>query len=121
MVKQKDKVQHVYLISIVSRMLNVHPQTLRLYEKEGLIHPLRTKKQRLYSDNDVEKLNFILELTRELGVNKAGVDIILRMRQKMEIMQKEIEEMMGFLEEDIQSNFREKLRKALSESTDSTR
>jgi MerR family transcriptional regulator, heat shock protein HspR len=68
----------------------------------------------------VEKLNFILELTRELGVNKAGVDIILRMRQKMEIMQKEIEEMMGYLEEEIQTDFREKLKKALSEASDST-
>ncbi|OGW26521.1 MAG: MerR family transcriptional regulator [Nitrospirae bacterium GWC2_42_7] len=119
--KKKENVQHVYLISIVSKMLNVHPQTLRLYEKEGLIHPLRTKKQRLYSDNDVEKLNFILELTRELGVNKAGVDIIIRMRRKMEIMQSEIEEMMGFLEEEIQKNFREKLRKALSDASDAPR
>ena len=117
--KKRDTVQHVYLISIVSKMLNVHPQTLRLYEKEGLIHPLRTKKQRLYSEQDVEKLNFILELTRELGVNKAGVDIILRMRQKMEILQREMEEMMGFLEEEIRRDFREKLRKALSEEPDS--
>ena len=117
--KKKDSVEHVYLISIVSKMLHVHPQTLRLYEKEGLIHPLRTKKQRLYSDNDVEKLNIILELTRELGVNKAGVDIILRMRQRLEIMQREMEEMMGFLETEVQSDFREKLRKAFSEESDS--
>ncbi len=115
MMKKRDKEQPLYLISIVSKMLEVHPQTLRLYEKEGLITPRRTKKQRLYSESDVERLNFILELTRELGVNKAGVDIILRMRHKLEIMQQEIEEMMGFLEDETRKDFREKLRKALME------
>jgi len=115
MMNKRDKEQPLYLISIVSKMLDVHPQTLRLYEKEGLITPRRTKKQRLYSENDVERLNFILELTRELGVNKAGVDIILRMRHKLEIMQNEMEEMMGFLEDEIRKDFREKLRKALME------
>jgi MerR family transcriptional regulator/heat shock protein HspR len=103
------------MISVVSQMLRVHPQTLRLYEKEGLINPKRTKKQRLYSESDVERLNFIIELTRELGVNKAGVDIILRMRHRVEVLQREIEEMMGFLEEEIKRDFRERLRKALKE------
>jgi MerR family transcriptional regulator, heat shock protein HspR len=103
------------MISVVSRMLSVHPQTLRLYEKEGLINPRRTRKQRLYSERDVEKLDLILQLTRELGVNKAGVDIILRMRHRMEIMQREMEEMMRFLEEEVRNDFQEKLRKELSE------
>ena len=103
------------MISVVSRMLHVHPQTLRLYEKEGLINPTRTRKQRLYSEHDVEKLDLILQLTRELGVNKAGVDIILRMRQRMEVMQREMEEMMGFLEDEVRRDFREKLRKELTE------
>lgn len=112
---KKDKTQPLYLISVVAEILDVHPQTLRLYEKEGLISPQRTRKQRLYSESDLEKLNFILQLTREMGVNKAGVDIILRMRHKMEVMQKEMEEMMGFLEEEIRRDFREKLRKAFQE------
>lgn len=112
---RKDKDRPLYMISVVSQMLRVHPQTLRLYEKEGLINPKRTKKQRLYSESDVERLNFIIELTRELGVNKAGVDIILRMRHRVEVLQREIEEMMGFLEEEIKRDFRERLRKALKE------
>ncbi|MDA8432966.1 MAG: MerR family transcriptional regulator [Nitrospiraceae bacterium] len=113
--KRKDKEQPLYLISVVAEMLSVHPQTLRLYEREGLINPRRTKKQRLYSENDVERLNLILELTRELGVNKAGVDIILRMRHRLEVMQKEMEEMMGYLEEEIRKDIRERLRRELDE------
>ncbi len=112
---RKNKEQPLYLISVVAEMLSVHPQTLRLYEKEGLINPRRTRKQRLYSENDVERLNLILQLTRELGVNKAGVDIILRMRRRLEVMQKEMEEMMGFLEDEIRKDFRERLRKELRE------
>ncbi len=112
---RKNKEQPLYLISVVAEMLSVHPQTLRLYEKEGLINPRRTRKQRRYSENDVERLNLILQLTRELGVNKAGVDIILRMRRRLEVMQKEMEEMMGFLEDEIRKDFRERLRKELRE------
>ncbi|MFI5294721.1 MAG: MerR family transcriptional regulator [Thermodesulfovibrionales bacterium] len=112
---KKDRKQPLYLISVVSEMLRVHPQTLRLYEKDGLITPRRTKKQRLYSENDVERLNFILQLTREMGVNKAGVDIILRMRHRMEVMQEEMEEMMGLLEEEMRRDFKERLKKALRE------
>lgn len=113
--KDKNKNQPLYLISVVSEMLKVHPQTLRLYEKEGLIAPRRTKKQRLYSESDVEKLNFILELTRELGVNKAGVDIILRMRHRVEILQAEMEEMMDHLEAEVRKEFKERLKDALKE------
>jgi len=112
---RKNKTQPLYLISVVSQMLRVHPQTLRLYEKEGLVSPQRTKKQRLYSESDVERLNFILQLTRELGVNKAGVDIILRMRRRMEVMQSEIEEMMDHLEDEMRRDFRDRLRKAMKE------
>jgi len=114
-VRKTDKEQPLYLISIVSKMLDVHPQTLRLYEREGLVSPKRTKKQRLYSEKDVEQLNFILQLTREMGVNRAGVDIILRLRHRMEILQHEMEEMMDFLEEEIRKEFREKIRNALKE------
>jgi len=111
--KRQDKNEPVYQISIVSKLLNVHPQTLRLYEKEGFIQPVRAKKQRIYSENDIEKLSLILQLTRELGVNRAGVDIILRMRQRMEVLQQEMEEMMGHLEDKIRKDFRDKLRRAL--------
>ncbi|MEJ2696253.1 MAG: MerR family transcriptional regulator [Candidatus Sulfobium sp.] len=112
---KRDKEQPLFMISVVARMLRVHPQTLRLYEKEGLISPRRTRKQRLYSERDVEKLDLILQLTRELGVNKAGVDIILRMRHRMEVMQREMEDMMQFLEEEVRKDFQEKLKKELTE------
>jgi len=113
--QNKDRTRPLYLISVVAEMLSVHPQTLRLYEKEGLITPRRTRKQRLYSEEDIEKLNFILQLTRELGVNKAGVDIILRMRHRMEVMHQEMEEMMEHLEDEMRSDFEERLKRALRE------
>jgi MerR family transcriptional regulator/heat shock protein HspR len=113
--KKRDDELPIYLISIVSKMLNVHPQTLRLYEREGFIRPKRTKRQRLYSEKDVEQLNFILQLTRELGVNRAGVDIILRLRHRMEVLQHEMEEMMDLLEDELQKDFKERIRKAFKE------
>ena len=113
--RKRDEEQPLFMISIVSKMLNVHPQTLRLYEREGFISPKRTKKQRLYSEKDVEQLNFILQLTRELGVNRAGVDIIIRMRHRMEILQHEMEEMMDLLEDKMRSDFKERIRKAFKE------
>jgi MerR family transcriptional regulator/heat shock protein HspR len=91
-------------------MLGVHPQTLRLYEREGLICPKRNNKQRLYSEEDIEKINFILQLTREMGVNKAGVDIILRMKERMEKLQEEMDEMMERLEDDMRLEFERKLK-----------
>ncbi|MFZ2196476.1 MAG: MerR family transcriptional regulator [Thermodesulfovibrionales bacterium] len=113
--RKRDEEQPLYMISIVSKMLNVHPQTLRLYEREGFIHPKRTKRQRLYSEKDVEQLNFILQLTRELGVNRAGVDIIIRLRHRMEILQNEMEEMMDLLEDELRRDFKERIRKAFKE------
>ncbi len=112
---KKDKKQPCFVISVVSEMLDVHPQTLRLYEREGLITPHRTKRARLYSEEDVEKLAMILRLTRELGVNRSGVDIILRMRERLETLQKEMEEMMNFLEDDIKRDFIERFRRIFSE------
>ncbi|MBM4129008.1 MAG: MerR family transcriptional regulator [Nitrospira sp.] len=111
----KDKKQPLYMISVVAEMLHVHPQTLRLYEREGLITPKRTKRQRLYSEEDVERLGMILRLTRELGVNKAGVEVILRLRQRLESMQREVEEMMNLLEEDMRKDFAERLKRIFSE------
>ena len=75
----------VYLISVVAKILEIHPQTLRQYEKEGLIEPGRTEgKMRLYSQRDIDKIKTILRLTRDLGVNLAGVDIILRLKERLD-------------------------------------
>jgi MerR family transcriptional regulator/heat shock protein HspR len=115
MMDVKDKKQPLFIISVVSRMLGVHPQTLRLYEREGLITPYRTKRSRLYSQEDVEKLAMILRLTRELGVNRSGVEIILRLRHKVEVLQRELEEAMNFLEDDIRRDFFERFKKIFSE------
>ena len=81
-----------YMIGVVSQLLGVHPQTLRFYEREGLIGPGRTKgNTRLYSEVDVEQMRMILRLTRDLGINLAGVEVILHMRRQMERMQREME------------------------------
>ena len=105
----------LYMISIVSRMLNVHPQTLRLYEREGLVSPHRDRSHRLYSESDVERLKLILQLTRELGVNRAGVDIILRMKHRMDALAEEMDEMLEAMESDVRRQFREKMKRALRE------
>jgi MerR family transcriptional regulator, heat shock protein HspR len=85
------RVKGYYMISVVARQFEVHPQTLRLYEREGLLKPSRTRgNTRLYSDEDLELLSLILSLTRDLGVNLAGVEIILNMRRRMDAMQTEL-------------------------------
>ena len=82
----------VYLISVVSKILNIHPQTLRQYEREGLIKPSRTEgRMRLYSQRDIDRLKLILSLVRDLGVNLAGVEIILQLKEEIENLQKEID------------------------------
>jgi MerR family transcriptional regulator/heat shock protein HspR len=87
-----------YMISAVAQKYNIHPQTLRLYEREGLLRPSRTDgNTRLYSDEDLQRLEPILSLTRDLGVNLAGVEIVLNMRQKMEDMQREVNEFMAYV------------------------
>ncbi len=106
----------LFMISVVSEMLGIHPQTLRLYEREGFIKPKRSGgNTRLYSEEDVEKLEMILRLTRELGVNLAGVEVILSMREKMEQMQKEMEETVRQLREELEREIRhrEEMRNAL--------
>lgn len=81
------------MISAVAQQFNIHPQTLRLYEREGLLKPSRTEgNTRLYTDEDLERLEVILALTRDMGVNLAGVDIILNMREKMLEMQHQTQE-----------------------------
>jgi len=115
MTGSKDKKQPVFMISVVSRMLGVHPQTLRLYEREGLVTPQRTKRTRIYSQDDVERLAMILRLTREMGVNRAGVEVILRLRHRLEFLQKEMDEMMQFLEEDLRRDFMKRMKKMFFE------
>ncbi|MEA1918132.1 MAG: helix-turn-helix transcriptional regulator [Campylobacterota bacterium] len=81
----------VYLISVVAKILDIHPQTLRQYERENLITPSRSNgKIRLYSQRDIDKIKMILRLTRELGVNLAGVDVALRLKTQIELMEDEI-------------------------------
>ena len=82
----------VYLISVVASILNIHPQTLRQYEKEGLIEPSRTQgRMRLYSQRDIDKIKLVLQLTRKMGINLAGVDVILKLKKRIDEMEKEIE------------------------------
>lgn len=82
----------VYLISVVAKALDIHPQTLRQYEREGLVTPSRTSgKMRLYSQRDIDRINMILRLTRDLGVNLAGVDIILQFKDKINEFESEID------------------------------
>jgi MerR family transcriptional regulator, heat shock protein HspR len=91
-----DRGRPLYRISVVAEMLALHPQTLRLYEKKGLIRPSRTTgRTRLYSAQDVEEIRLILRLGRELGVNLAGIEIILKMRRQMQAMQEELEALAG--------------------------
>ncbi len=87
-----------YTISAIAELYDVHPQTLRLYEREGLLKPSRSQgNTRLYTDTDLERLEVVLALTRDLGVNLAGVEIILNMREKMDAMQKEFERFFEYL------------------------
>ena len=88
-----------FTISAVAEEFDVHPQTLRLYEREGLLKPSRSEgNTRLYTDTDLERLELILSLTRDLGVNLAGVEIILNMREKMDAMQREFERFFDYLQ-----------------------
>ena len=88
-----------YTISAVADQFGIHPQTLRLYEREGLLKPSRSEgNTRVYTDADLERLEIILSLTRDLGVNLAGVEIILNMREKMDAMQREFERFFSYLQ-----------------------
>lgn len=95
------------MISAVAEKYQLHPQTLRMYEREGLLKPSRSDgNTRLYTDEDLERLEVILELTRELGVNLAGVEIILNMREKMSVMQVQIEQFVASLNLEFSRNLR---------------
>jgi MerR family transcriptional regulator, heat shock protein HspR len=95
-----DRSRPLYMIGVVADMLRVHPQTLRFYEKKGLLRPSRTVgRTRMYSQEDVEDLARLLRLTRDLGVNLAGAEIILKMRRRMVEMQKQIEDLLAYVRE----------------------
>ena len=97
----KARSKAAYMISAVAEQYQIHPQTLRLYEREGLLTPSRSDgNTRLYTDDDLERLEVILKLTRDLGVNLAGVEIILNMREKMAAMQDQIEEFVATLNQE---------------------
>lgn len=81
----------VYVISVVAKMLEIHPQTLRLYERQGLIHPQRRGQNRLFSDADIDRLRQILRLRDELGVNSAGIEVILNLLDRIDELQQEID------------------------------
>lgn len=99
--KNKDA-RTTYHISTVSRMFNLHPQTLRLYEREGLLKPSRSEgNTRLYTDDDLKRLEIILNLIRELGVNLAGVEVILNMRQKMEQIETDVNGLLDYIRTNI--------------------
>lgn len=95
-----DREKPLFMISVVAEMLDIHPQTLRLYEREGLVVPKRTDgNTRLYSQDDIDKLRRVLSLTRELGVNLAGVEVILSMRERMGQMQEAMEQLVQYIQQ----------------------
>ncbi len=102
MTKRRSK--GAYMISAVAEMYGIHPQTLRLYEREGLLTPSRTEgNTRLYTDEDLQRLEFILNLARDLGVNISGISIILQMRERMEEMQFQIQDFVKAIQQEVMS------------------
>jgi len=100
----KRKSRGAYMISAVAEMYGIHPQTLRLYEREGLLKPSRTDgNTRLYTEEDLQRLEFILSLARDLGVNIAGIAIILQMRERMEEMTHQMQEFVRFVQQEVAS------------------
>jgi MerR family transcriptional regulator/heat shock protein HspR len=102
----KRKSKGAYMISAVAEMYEIHPQTLRLYEREGLLKPSRTEgNTRLYTDEDLERLEFILNLARDLGVNIAGIGIILQMRERMEEMNRQMQNFVEYVRSEMLARF----------------
>jgi MerR family transcriptional regulator/heat shock protein HspR len=96
------KTQGAYVISVVAERFNIHPQTLRLYERQGLLKPSRTEgNTRLYTDADLQRLELVINLTRDLGVNLAGVEIILNLREKMAEMQRQMEAFVNVVRQEL--------------------
>jgi MerR family transcriptional regulator/heat shock protein HspR len=98
----KRKSKGAYMISAVAEMYEIHPQTLRLYEREGLLRPSRSDgNTRLYTDEDLERLEFILSLAREMGVNMAGIAIVLQMRERMEEMNRQMQGFVSYVQTEL--------------------
>ena len=99
----QDRDKPLYVISVAAELVDMHPQTLRLYERKGLIEPSRSAgKTRLYSQRNIDQLREIRRLTQELGVNLAGVEEIIRLRQRLDVLQQRMEERIGTLQERLQ-------------------
>ncbi|MGH9711178.1 MAG: heat shock protein transcriptional repressor HspR [Candidatus Acidiferrales bacterium] len=110
----KKRAKAGYMISAVAELYKLHPQTLRLYERVGLLKPSRSQgNTRLYTDQDLERLEVILTLTRDLGVNLAGIEIILNMRDKMSEMQQQMEAFIGFVRGELAKGFRAEDRRVV--------
>ena len=104
----KRKTKGAYMISAVAEMYEIHPQTLRLYEREGLLRPSRSEgNTRLYTDEDLERLEFILNLARDLGVNIAGIAIVLQMRERMEEMNRQMQGFVDYVREEMLSRMQQ--------------
>src|ERR1700726_5123067 len=104
----REKSKAAYMISSVAEQYGVHPQTLRLYEREGLLRPSRSDgNTRLYTDEDLERLEFILNLARELGVNIAGIAIILQMRERMEEMNRQMQDFVEYVRSEMLSRYQQ--------------
>ena len=114
-----EETQAVFSISSIAKMLRVHPQTLRFYERAGFVKPVRTRGDtRLYSQQDIAQLRLILHWTRDLGVNPAGVEIILRMQHQLEAMQGEVDHLRQMLSERMQQHWAEGVQtRALTKAT----
>lgn len=115
--RNKKKARAGYMISAVATLYKIHPQTLRLYERVGLLKPSRSQgNTRLYTDADLERLDVILNLAREMGVNLAGIEIILNMRDKMNGMQSQMEQFIHFVQQELGPAFRSAQPKASREA-----
>jgi MerR family transcriptional regulator, heat shock protein HspR len=108
MTKRKGK--GAYMISVVAEMYEIHPQTLRLYEREGLLKPSRSDgNTRMYTEEDLKRLEFILSLARDLGVNIAGIGIILNMRERMEHMQAQMQDFVKYVQQEVMARAGEQM------------
>ncbi len=110
----KRKSKGAYMISSVAEMYEIHPQTLRMYEREGLLKPSRTEgNTRLYTDEDLERLEFILNLARDLGVNIAGIGIILQMRERMEEMNRQMQSFVDYVRTEMLTHVQQSAQSAM--------
>jgi MerR family transcriptional regulator/heat shock protein HspR len=111
--RAKKRAKAGYMISAIAELYQLHPQTLRLYERVGLLKPSRSQgNTRLYTDEDLERLEVILTLTRDMGVNLAGIEIILNMREKMSEMQQQMQEFLAFVQNELSQVLRQPVPKS---------